>query len=289
MSDSDAKSISMGDLYTRGWRQGSLFYLPSAVCAWNKVAPPEVKDVTVPHHSRLRGGEMLVVVSQDCDIKFPKETEPHVEALVCTPCKDQRILDGADSNSIRFFLVYPDRRLVADTRLRVLVRKEALLEITPEPWPRDALKLRKFVVWLGRRYTRPAVPDEIESAFRRPVDCALRRLLEESPHLARAFSCAVEEVRWRLVQDEAPPFVIQLVLLFRSDALTSEEADAVDIAIETMQVGLDPQLARLNLPVRKATEEDMSVREFFDTAPLFLEYLTYRGDEVLGAEPPRPG
>lgn len=100
-----------------------------------------------------------------------------------------------------------------------------------------------------------------------------------------AFSRAVHEIRVNLPATEEPPFDLQLILLVRGDSLTAEEADAIDAAVAVMRAGVDPTLIHLDPEVRILSDEQMSVAEYFASRPLFLEYLTFSGDELEGAEP----
>ncbi len=61
---------------------------------------------------------------------------------------------------------------------------------------------------------------------------------------------------------------------------------AIEAAEQAIRDALDPGVARLDGEVRQLDEEQLSVAEYFATRPLFLEYLTYRGDETEGAAPP---
>lgn len=46
-----------------------------------------------------------------------------------------------------------------------------------------------------------------------------------------------------------------------------------------------PSLVTLDAEVRKLTEAQMSLAEFYATVPLFLKPMTYEGDEIIGASP----
>jgi len=67
--------------------------------------------------------------------------------------------------------------------------------------------------------------------------------------------------------------------------LTATADDAIDVVIERLRETLDPALVTLDADVRKLTDDQMSLTEFYATVPLFLEPLTYEGDEIVGAPP----
>lgn len=278
--------LSLGEsLLKAGWYQGSLFSAPSLRYAWN--GPPEAHgtDPSAIRSRKAKASERLVLVSQECDIAADVQAEPFVEALICTVEKRKEFLAGIDRNSARWFAISLEKGLVAQARYRVQIAKELLKEYTPEPWPSDPDRLSRFIRWLARRYDRPAFPDSMVDAFERPLAAALDELFSNQPAVASAFNRAIREIRVNMPLAEAPPFDLQLVLLARTERLTEAEADAIEVVTREIQSSLDPAPVRLNPEIRVLTEEEMTMAEYFATRPLFLEYHTYRGNEVEGAEP----
>ena len=70
------------------------------------------------------------------------------------------------------------------------------------------------------------------------------------------------------------------------DGLTAPEADAFDLLEERLRASLDEEQVRLH-EVRKTSLRHISGEDFSRTVPLYLEPLTYQGDEIVGAEPLR--
>ena len=79
-----------------------------------------------------------------------------------------------------------------------------------------------------------------------------------------------------------------MVLLLERLELDTEEANALDAVRALIRAQLDPNWVQLGED-RQVTAEQMSLAEFEATRPLFLESLTYRGDELIGATPPERG
>lgn len=282
MSSEEPAAQSLGDqLYSAGWRQGALFTSGEIHFHWNEVSE---SGATLIHDSRAaRSREHCILITQTYDVVSDKEL--FVEALVCKVERNQRFLQGVDRNSARWFVVDPDKGLVAQAMYRVVLSKAALTLMRPEPWPSTDERLDRFVRWLARRYDRPALPDAMVELFQQPVERALSILDRQHPALGAAFSRAVYELRVNLPDVEEPPFDLQLLLLVKHDGITEEEADAIDRAAGMIHASLDPALVRLSPDLRILTDEEMTVAEYFATRPLFLEYLTYRGEEIAGAEP----
>jgi hypothetical protein len=81
------------------------------------------------------------------------------------------------------------------------------------------------------------------------------------------------------------PFNLQLTLLVIKGSLSQDEIKAINLAIEAVKDGLDPNIVSLKPDVHIVTEKGISMAEYYATRPLFLEYHTYKGEEVEGAEP----
>ena len=267
-----------------GWRQGTLFSAPSVCFTLNKLSDLDANEPITQHRRKTKSDEKFVLITQDCDIQALEDREPYVEALLCKHQK-QKFLSKIGPNSARRFIIDFDTGLVAEAIYHVPIAKQVLKTLTPEPWPGSPKRLEQFVRWLARRYDRPALPDTIVEAFQKPVEGVLARLDEERPDIRATFSMAVHEVRIKLPASENPPFGIRLVLLIRNDGLSEEEARAIDIFKETVQNTLNPKIVHLDPEVRLLTEEEISMAEYYATRPLFLEYHTYKGEEIEGAEP----
>lgn len=269
------------ELRRRGWRQGVVFTGTGlAVVAHERKASGEFHLGV----RQVKAQESLILVSQDCDIVARREQEPRLEALVCKR-GNERLCWTADRNSARFFLVDPATGLVAQAAYKVIVTKEAVLDGAPQPWPSDEVRRQRFVRWLARRYDRFPLPDQLDDAFRKPLDLVLDTLHDQDPLLAAALSSACHEWRINMPTHEEAPFTIHLSLLLNPTGLTATADDAIDVVIERLRETLDPALVTLDADVRKLTDDQMSLTEFYATVPLFLEPLTYEGDEIVGAPP----
>lgn len=75
------------------------------------------------------------------------------------------------------------------------------------------------------------------------------------------------------------------MLLIDSDGPSREQADAIDVITRAVRANLKPKDIHLHPEVRIVTEERISMAEYYATRPLFLEYFTYKGDEIEGVEP----
>ncbi len=272
-------------LFDAGWRQGTTF----------RPAGIELQFVTYRDDSGneplrrrpLAESEGLILISQDCDLVAKTSTEPFVEALILRVEESDARRFEIERNSAREFVVDPAAKLVADARRRMQLDKALLARFEPEPWPSDSGRFRRFVIWLGRRYWRPAVPDEVVESFQRPVDEVLRRLRRRQPDLVAALTSAVSEIRISYPNELQLPVELNVVMMVRADGVSIEELEAIQQVEQAIRARVDPERVQLG-PFDLRTEQEMSIAEYFATVPLFFDYLTYRGDDVVGLEPPSP-
>jgi hypothetical protein len=274
-------------LLRNGWRQGTIFSAPSLRFASNELDPQGSSNGASLREQQVKAKDRLVLVSQDCDIREHEDKEPYVEALVCKHNNKSEFLAQVDRHSARWFLVDPQTGLVAWARYRVDIRKSVLSTLTPDPWPSTPERLHRFVGWLARRYERPAIPDEMVLGFEVPAQHAIAALDDDRPRLGEALNHAVAEVRVTLPENDDPPYQLELVFLLGGDELSQEGAEAIEATFEAIRSGVDPSIVLLE-GHRILTDERMSVAEYRRTYRLFLDPMTYSGDEIEGAEPLGP-
>ncbi len=287
MSDSDAGTRSLGDeLLAIGWQQGTLFSAPSACFMLNKLSGPEHTARIIQHPRSIKSKEKYILITQDCDIKAKTSDEPYVEALLCKP-ERKEFVDNIKGNSTRWFVIDYDTGLVAHAKYHTQFEKQVLIKLTPEQWPNGPNRLDEFVRWLARRYDRPAIPDALVEAFQKPLESRIADLEKENPDIFTAFNRVVSDVRINIPASEDPPFDLHVTLLIRSDGLSVEELNAIDVFKVTIHSSLDTDLVHLDPDdPRILTEEEMSLKEFYATRPIYLGDYTYRGEEIEGARPP---
>lgn len=274
-------------LYEIGWRQGSLFDASSLFLAWCDIAPDRDGDKIVLEKREPPVSGRYVVISQDCDIAHGDyDDEPFIEVLQCGIAKETADLANLERNSPRFFLLDKERRLVALAMHRVQVAKGAVKLLAPEVWPYSQERFRNFIRWLGARYTRPAFPDEFNKLFANP---ATRVFQDMSINQRATFSQIVSEVRVLLARTEAElvrPYEVQLLIITKREKLTSDEDDALSTFLTRVAKKVAGEGAvKLDINHLIASDSMISVRLYFDSVQLPLDYYTYRGDIETGATP----
>lgn len=273
-------------LFDAGWRQGALFHPGDTQVAFLAHEPDAGSDGI--YRRPIRADERLILVTQECDLVAKTSTEPYVEALLCYRESDSHRLAEIDRNSARAFLVDPSTNFVALARYRVHLHKSVLGMLQPEPWSSSSTRLQRFVRWLGRRFTRPAVDDRVVVYFQRPLEDTLRKIRRSHKDLAAALTSSVHEIRIGLPDIYDDPLAIRVIMVVAGDELTEEQADALAHVEREIRRQLDPNRVTIQ-SFDWRTDDEMSVAEYFATVPLFSESLTYHGSEVpAGLEPLPP-
>ncbi|WP_168165110.1 hypothetical protein [Anaeromyxobacter dehalogenans] len=228
--------------------------------------PPQPRD-----RVRDAGDGVLVVASQTCDLARNPASDPEVECLRAFWTSKERIIRPAASNSGRHFLlrerVDPDGKkegLIADATARVLVTKESLLQFAPDQGCANAQTERRFREWLGRRFSRIAIPTAHVEAIQRPIVEALK--LEDGDESILPLLRGVKEVLFA-VGNDAVPFQVHLLFL-AEEGLTDDEALS---AADSERLG-----AWFGEALAAAGEAELHDWELVDTGSLSLrDYLAF--------------
>ena len=268
-------------LYEQGWRQGTLFRSTELSISVNH---RDERGQFVAGGRKVKAREALIVATQDCDIVSPDED--YIEAIVCKP-ENQAFCLRVDRNSAGHFVIDPATYLTAKASSRLLITKGDLAGLTPQPWPSTEERFARFVRWLAGRFDRPAIPDDLVGAVATPIERLLAQLDAEQPGVTVALSRAIQDWRISLPSRDMPPFDVQLILLLSGDTLSAEGATAIDIVADEARRSLDPAQVLLHPDLLVVPDDEFSLREARRSRPLFLEQLTFRGDERIGA-PPMP-
>jgi hypothetical protein len=274
-------------LLAAGWKPGVLFDAPGAVCGWNIAHDNEAGSLQIVGQPRtIRKSERLVLISHPCDIT--SRDEERVEALICkrhSRTKNREWLKRVERNSARYFVVDPEAAYVAVASYRIQIAKEALSSLAPDPLVMDEVRLSRFIDWLARRYDRPTISDRIYNTFHRPIYAALEKM--DADPVMSAFNDIVHEIRVKPSQRHQAPYDMGLLFLVHSEAYSVEGATAIDAVAAAIESELDPNQIDLPLRIEYFPVDEVPYRVILRTQPLMLEYLSYEGEEIAGAPPPR--
>ena len=170
--------------------------------------PAEVADV--PHEEPVMTMEtrhasgLSVIVSQDCDLRREITVEPYVILAPLTELDAGRHAQAASGQSTRFFAYPPieghadKEHLAIDMRVLSSLEKTALLSShvrrigCPLGEP-DRVRLREFV---GDRFGRSPLPDDIVRQVVTPIEQALRRVTENANGAAMLAATVFYGLQW---------------------------------------------------------------------------------------------
>lgn len=234
-------------LIQQGWMQGSLLRSELAPKLYTvqtlvsqemteniEISAPLISNQWKTKEVTLDENDLLVIVSQVCDIQKAPDKEPYVEAVRAYWTNERDIIHQAKRNSIYYFPlrernISNNRKeaLIVDLRHRLLIEKESLSKCQPESYfdEENTVTPRRFRQWLGRRYLRQALENELVIAIQQPVVNAIRKLSSGDPLHDTLDS--LREIRFFLLNETAP-YQIEMLFLFDGDSekppFTYEEA-----------------------------------------------------------------
>jgi len=267
-------------LYAAGWDQGvllppltrSIVFEPTSVLSKlaraAAAAPPFNQSGSVPHGvaSGIVAGknDRFVIATQTCDLVAGPNIEPNIVAM-------------------RAFLLDPARGLVVDATVQILVEKPLLLSLLPEPGAPDAERRRRFARWLGHRFDRPVLDDEVVKAVTQPILENLARMDRAGdPDLSALDD--VRQVRLARISGDKP-YDVHLVFLI--DAPLPDGGLALARLVKQLGGWLTPGQAQL-ASWDALTVYAISAGDLLETDQIYLDHYTYRGMTVQGATPPPP-
>lgn len=272
------------ELYDRGWRQGCVLPLPAT--QHSIVAKDAVEQVPVPD------GMQLVLATQDCDTVKPSDRLPLLEAIGCST--DDELAKTVMANDARYFVLEPTTALVADRAVTAALSRGVLQDLpTPDPpCGGDTRRARRFGVWLGARYDRPAIPDEAVRHIQRPLAKAFHKLCGPGKRYEQ-LNQDLHEVRVVGELSDDPPFLVALLFVLNEGAAV----EAAELAIAEVlgearfaveEVATDDELQASSVHLRRwiaLPPTRLSLAAYVGSTPISLESETLRGNEVVGAEP----
>ncbi len=286
-------------LYAAGWDQGvllppltrSIVFEPTSVLSKlaraAAAAPPFNQSGSVPHGvaSGIVAGknDRFVIATQTCDLVAGPNIEPNIVAMRAFLTDNPKTIRNAGGNSSREFLLDPARGLVVDATVQILVEKPLLLSLLPEPGAPDAERRRRFARWLGHRFDRPVLDDEVVKAVTQPILENLARMDRAGdPDLSALDD--VRQVRLARISGDKP-YDVHLVFLI--DAPLPDGGLALARLVKQLGGWLTPGQAQL-ASWDALTVYAISAGDLLETDQIYLDHYTYRGMTVQGATPPPP-
>ena len=271
-------------LYDRGWRQG-------AIVPINTPAPLyDGADSTTPITREPVAGYILA--TQDCDLVRPDDKLGHVELIAYHQVSRDEAANVLP-NDTRHFVMSLEEGLVADRSQTLSVTKQTLLafEYPPAlPCGTQPTRTRRFARWLGARYDRPAVPDILDAALRKPLEKSIKKLCRSGKKL-HFLNLDLHEIRvsWDM---SGEPHRVALLFILRpgADVQRAEAAVAELLKSAKLQIAdvVEPKRTKdvpiLISRVVTASTTRISLEAYTGSVPLSFESFSVEGEAVVGAE-----
>jgi hypothetical protein len=225
------------ELIQRGWCQSSVIKPPAPVStSWLTLASTELEEIWIKKEAFLSEDDMLIVISQACDIQKSPSQEPYIETIRLYWTSDKAIINSASKNSASEFLVTRGCSedgiaggWIADMHGLVRLDKRSFLKMTPFPFfneEEDPGRRKLFGIWLAKRYNRQAVPNEIVKAVQQPVVSAASKL-GPNHDLHRIFR-GIWQIRFIAYLNGSSLYDVEMYLLY--DEASTEQVNKEDAA-----------------------------------------------------------
>jgi hypothetical protein len=165
--------------------------------------------------------EHAVLITQDCNLVADDEKESHLEIAFGYRAGDAENVNAyAQGKHPRLFMteVGGRHRFVWDVRERQPVPKATLegrLLAASSPGQLLDSDLREFRAWLGRRYSRPAFPDNFNTRLREAQPIIDRVIRSEAFRSIRAVFYLITERDQEL--PEGTPYHLRIIFCFTSN------------------------------------------------------------------------
>jgi hypothetical protein len=233
-------------LLAAGWRQGSVFR----------------PNRFVPLPDGFAQNAVLVVVSQSCTVVSQSwDKDPLVEVAVAVPgdrtfAKLQRSPEAVGKN-YRTLLIPMDYDggdcLSIDVYSRFFVRRDVLLQFGPDIASGSAEAGRRIASWMGRHFTRAALPDRLvrllKDAVLDPLEKHLKAKFETGPIHEGVHAIWV---RWEPDDEQGPYEMEFLIVCEDEDAAGNLDSLLTDTFGTEGPIRLETEEVRVSVNVTSA-------------------------------------
>lgn len=161
---------------SKGWRQGFFIALEDA---------GKAHSCAVDHKPELTEGDLLAIVSQDCDILGKLENEPFIEVILgsVTTKKDKAIHNRRNPRILQVEISMGNY-VNFNINNRFRLKKEKFSGLSIHNYMKiEGNSLTILQKWLADRYKRPAFPDSFNNRLKK-VDKQLKKYYKASSLIA---------------------------------------------------------------------------------------------------------
>ncbi len=212
-------------LLAAGWRQGALFK-----SNWIISLPDEAK------------GCFWVILTQSCTVVSPRlSVDPLIEIAIARPLNkfNARAAEATGKNFRKLHVATLGadfEALEIDVNSRRFVAREVLLKFVPDGPVIDESETRKIGSWMGRYFSRVAVPNRLVEVLR-PYFTGIGTILREQRNDSPLHeSVPTVFIDWA-PNDEAGPYRVTITVLAHGQDLTEHiDRRLIDAGISEVEI-----------------------------------------------------
>lgn len=281
MEPLDDESCAAVDGAIQDWRQGDCVVTEQWFAFRTDVARPLTADGAVAAREGVDTAESSVfgfmVLTQTCDVVRKCQERPFVEVcpLVEVDEAQHREIERCRRPNYAFVPALVDRRLVADLDRVMTIEKGALAGWTRVAgWQKDA-EGRRLALSLARKRVRTAFPEEFVG-FALPLMRKLSSKHDRESEEGRALR-ALREIRVRAEPSWHAPQASLMFWFIRHEDEPAFENEGWDHYLTKWEQHVRPNEQFVEVNAVVVTLDDMTARDYVESDPLDLDYLTSRG------------
>lgn len=263
------------------WRQGDCVIGEQWFAFRTDVSAPLTADAMVAAEEGVDLAETKVygfmVVTQTCDIVRGCGDRPFVE--VCPLVEVDAAMLGEIKRCRRpSYACVPtltDRRLVADLDRVMTVEKSVVAGWERVAGWHDTKDARSLALMLARKRARVAFPDDFV-AFVAPLMTRMSSKHDKSSDEGRALK-ALKEVRVRATPSWDDLEVRLIFWFIHNESEPSFEGQPWTVHLEGWEKLIKPRGRFVDVQSTAHSLDDLTARDYVESDPLDLDYLTFRG------------
>jgi hypothetical protein len=279
-ADSDAARIAAIDRALADWRQGDCV-LGEQWFAYR--VDPSVGLTVAARAAAKAGADLaetfvagLVVVTQSCDVVRGCEDRPFVEVSPLVELDEDAFRDAERGRRLRYAVIpaLADRRLVADLDRTMTVEKSVVARwqrISGCPSDEQA---RRFASALARKRERFAFPDDF-TMLAKKLTARLTDKHDRKSDEGNALR-SLREIRVRAAPSWDAQAVELMFWFIQEDGVGLPEPGLSEKQLSAWLALLVPAGRFTNVDGQVVTLDDMTARDYADSDPFDLDYLSSR-------------
>lgn len=230
MHSKEQDAVNAAKICDAGWRQGA-------------VLDPRTAGIAVPTNINILPNEYLIICTQSCSVVSPRfAADPFIELMVAKPLskfKDNAPeATGKNVRKLHIPLIKPEEfiALECDLNRRFQHERSVLLDKNlMDVFDIGEKGANKLAAWIGRSYTRIALPNKLVANMRVELLGKLSRALE-TPYGDQAdpihYQVPYIYIRWTPTEEEAEIYILDFLFICSEYGAANVLEDEIALAFK---------------------------------------------------------